>query len=101
MIIELEINGARVIVSGDNLTVNVTEDDQSLLPKKDDAGAAPQVPTGAQIKALRKSLGLNQAEFAGLVGAAKASTVCRWEKDAVHPAGSSAIAIVRLMTRGQ
>lgn len=25
MIIELEINGARVIISGDNLTVNVTE----------------------------------------------------------------------------
>ncbi|NKB78547.1 hypothetical protein HED49_03130 [Ochrobactrum daejeonense] len=28
MIIELEINGARVIISGDNLTVNLTQDDQ-------------------------------------------------------------------------
>ncbi|WP_025091484.1 hypothetical protein [Brucella intermedia] len=29
MIVELEINGARIIVTGENLTVNVSEDGQS------------------------------------------------------------------------
>lgn len=41
MIIELEINGARVIISGDNLTVNVSEDVAEAVKTLTFAGAVP------------------------------------------------------------
>lgn len=94
MIIELEINGARVIISGDNLTVNLTEDDQR--PKAVHTNVADSVPTPVQIIALRRSMGFNQTHFAGLVGVTQAS-VCRWERGHERPGGSATLLLLALM----
>lgn len=91
MIVEFEINGARVIISGDNLSVNVTEDSPALRVQSD------ALPSGKQIRAFRSNLGLNQAGFAKLLGVSRPSTICRWEQGVGHPSGASAIALVRLM----
>lgn len=46
-----------------------------------------------KVKALRRSRGLNQAEFAKLVGNVDQSTVSKWERDLQQPRGE---ALVRL-----
>lgn len=92
MIIELEINGARVIISGDNLTVNVTDAQEPA----DLHGFL--IPTGGRITALRKALGMNQGEFADHIGASPAA-VCRWESGAREPRGSMAVRLSGLIAR--
>ncbi|NTB01606.1 helix-turn-helix domain-containing protein [Agrobacterium tumefaciens] len=99
MIIEFEINGARVIVSGENLTVNVTQDSTdvpgkvNVSPSKLDA-----LPTPDQIKRLRKSMRLNQAQFGKMVGVEQ-SSVCRWERGYENPNGSAALLLRSLFER--
>lgn len=94
MIIELEINGARVIVSGENLSVSVTQDvleAQSLVKTNDF-----MLPSPDQIKSLRKSLHESQASFAKRFGVAQA-TVCRWERGDEKPSGPATLLLKRLM----
>lgn len=62
MIIELEINGARVIISGDNLTVNVSGEDI----KVDRPLAKPM--TAMTLRQYLKMRGFTQAEFAEAIG---------------------------------
>lgn len=90
MIIELEINGAHVIVSGENLTVNVTDGNE---PSEN---AAIPLPTAELISALRSKLGMNQEEFAKHLGVAQA-TVPRWEGGAREPHGQMARKLASLL----
>lgn len=92
MIIELDINGARVIISGDNLTVNVTQDGEHLPALNI---SKPQLLEGRQIKALRKKLGLRQHQFCDLLGVTQ-GTVSRWETGVETPRGPAAIMLVKL-----
>lgn len=51
-------------------------------------GSRPGLPTtlsGAEIRALRRSLGMTQERFAEEVGCASAVTVCQWESGKVRP----------------
>jgi len=96
MIIEFEVNGARVIVSGDNLTVNVTQErEQSQFvaqPKKSQVS----FPSADQIKALRKSLGMSQARFAEVLETTQ-QNVCRWENGDVTPRIENALMIMQMI----
>jgi putative transcriptional regulator len=102
MIIELEINGARVIISGDNLTVNVTGEDKPATSQigavqiGHAAKASIGLPSPAQIKQLRKSLKLSQNRFAASLGVAQA-TVCRWELGYEKPSGPSTILLAAML----
>lgn len=104
MIIEFEINGARVIVSGDNLTVNITQDGKPIestpvgVFKVAGHPVSPvqKMPSPEKIKALRKSMKFNQARFAKLFGVAQA-TVCRWEIGSDKPSGPAAILLLSMM----
>lgn len=91
MIIELEINGARLIISGDNLTVNVSD-------TREPEGHAPLlIPTAKLITALRKALGMSQGEFASHVGVSQAA-VCRWECGEREPRGPMAVKLASLIS---
>lgn len=92
MIIELEINGARVIISGDNLTVNVTD------AQEPEGHHGLPIPTAGLICALRRSLHMNQGEFAGHVGVSQAA-VCRWESGEREPRGGMAVKLASLITK--
>lgn len=74
MIIELEINGARVIISGDNLAVSVSED----------AAIAPLKSTGVQ--ALRKWLKGNRGRSSRLAEHLGVSygTISQWKSIPTH-----------------
>jgi DNA-binding transcriptional regulator YiaG len=96
MIIELEINGARVIISGENLTVNVTQDDVPTSAPIAALVERPDLPSAYQIKALRKSLGLSQAKFARRFAVAQA-TVCRWELGYERPSGPSTMLLASMI----
>ena len=98
MIIEFEINGARVIVSGDNLSVNVTQENEPprSIPKPRSGDLS--LPTPSQIKALRKSLGESQASFAKRLGVTQAS-VCRWERGSDTPNGAATIILSTLLDK--
>lgn len=98
MIIELEINGARVIISGDNLSVNVTQEVEVQPIAFRSRPSDLSVPTPDQIKSLRKSLGQSQQKFGKRLGVTQAS-VCRWELGYEKPGGSSAI-LIRSMIDG-
>lgn len=65
MIIELEVNGARVIISGENLTVNVTED-----------RPAHREAAGHKLCDYLGAHGIKPTEFARTVGV-PASTITR------------------------
>ena len=97
MIIELEINGARVIISGDNLTVNLTQDDQAksnvLMPRI----VQPKTPTAETIKELRKKLKLTQCGFARMLRVNQA-TISRWETGADEPHGAAAVLLANMIT---
>lgn len=92
MIIELEINGARVIISGDNLAVNVSEGNEPTghhtLP----------LPTSDLITALRRSLGMNQGELSDFLGVSQAA-VCRWERGEREPRGPMAVKLATLISK--
>jgi plasmid maintenance system antidote protein VapI len=60
MIIEFEVNGARVIVSGENLTVNVTEVERASLHVPG--------PTAKTLNEWLKGSGLTQEKFAEIIG---------------------------------
>jgi DNA-binding transcriptional regulator YiaG len=96
MIIELEINGARVIISGDNLSVNVTQDasDRPMFNRSEVKNI--NLPTSDQIKALRKSRGESQAEFAKVLGTSQ-QNVHRWENGEVSPRGITVLALRSLL----
>ncbi|WP_042954355.1 helix-turn-helix transcriptional regulator [Rhizobium leguminosarum] len=72
MIIELEINGARVIISGENLTVNISGDDAATRSAKKDINAYRPIEGDRNkshpLKVWRASHGLTQAEMAELLG---------------------------------
>jgi DNA-binding transcriptional regulator YiaG len=92
MIIELEVNGAHIIISGDNLTVNVTDAQEpegyDNLP----------IPTAELISALRRSLCMSQGDFADHVGVSQAA-VCRWENGEREPRGGMAVKLAGLITK--
>lgn len=98
MIIEFEINGARVIVSGDNLTVNVTQDSLEPVVQSGASRDTSNLPTPDQIKRLRKSMKMSQAEFGKVVGVEQ-SSVCRWERGYENPNGSAALLLRDLFER--
>jgi len=100
MIIEIEINGARVIISGENLAVNVTQDDvQSTASKPDQAGRFG-LPGPDQIKSLRKALGLSQTKFARRLLVTQA-TICRWERGYEKPSGPATMLLLSLTAAHQ
>jgi DNA-binding XRE family transcriptional regulator len=71
VIIELEINGARVIISGDNLNVNVSGEDAVEQPRKDIQAYRPLVGERNHrhaLKVWRKSNGVTQADMAAILG---------------------------------
>jgi DNA-binding transcriptional regulator YiaG len=85
MIIEFEINGARVIVSGENLSVSLTEQDgqsRKVLP----AHAEPV--DGVTLKEYLRVSRITQEEFADQVGA-HVITVNRWITGNRRPSWSS------------
>lgn len=99
MIIEFEINGARVIVSGENLSVNVSQDAQ---PVSRYASPPPQesvLPTPEEIRKFRKAKGMPQYEFCKFFGVNQ-GTVCKWEKGSQQPHGSAAIILTKMMAEG-
>ncbi|WP_322884222.1 helix-turn-helix domain-containing protein [Sinorhizobium medicae] len=102
MIIELEINGARVIVSGENLSVSVTQDDKPVhhVVRPIETISSNDFPTGAQIKSLRKAMRKSQASFAKLLGVRQA-TICRWEREYERPSGPSAILLISMIKSGE
>lgn len=64
MIIELEVGGARVIVSGDNLSINVSSiDDHATTPRGRSEVTVAAMPNPKEIKAFRKARGLRQDQF--------------------------------------
>lgn len=77
MIIELDINGARVIVSGENLSISVTEGDAQHLfasrghlhMKRSDRVV---LDTDSPLKAWRKRACLRQRDLAELLGVTSA-----------------------------
>lgn len=84
MIIELEINGARVIISGDNLTVNMTQEDRAKGAVVARRTSDLSMPSPEDIKELREKLGYRQAAFARLFRISQA-TVSRWETGVEKP----------------
>lgn len=96
MIIELEINGARVIICGDNLSVNVTQDEvkREIVTHRVVGGA---MPTAEQIKNLRKRLALTQSGFSQLMKVSQ-GTVCRWESGTDEPHGEAAVRLADMIS---
>lgn len=90
MIIEIEINGARVRISGDNLQVTTTE----ITVDNVSMGAPPltAAPDAIDIKSLRKSLNITRADLAAEFGV-DISTVCRWENEGLPDRGTSRKAV--------
>jgi DNA-binding transcriptional regulator YiaG len=103
MIIEFEINGARVIVSGENLSVSVTEDGKArgvtakLAVAKVVNETDDHAPSADQIRDYRKSLGMRQHQFCKLLGVTQA-TVSRWETGDERPRGSAAVLLHKLLS---
>lgn len=91
MIVELEINGARVIISGDNLTVNVTGDDIGFIRREPD-----EFPTAAKIRFLRQSMNIGQCALATLLDVSQ-GTVSKWERGQDKPRGPAAIRLINLI----
>lgn len=96
MVIELDINGARVIITGDNLSVSVSQDSQKPTAILSPIKSRLRCPTGAEIIALRKSLGLRQKPFSILIGVSQAS-VSRWENGVEQPNGSAAVLLASMI----
>lgn len=96
MIIELEINGARLIVSGENLTVSVSQDQGIRHGIASPVVRRRACPTSGEIRALRKSLGLRQKPFSIMLGVSQGS-VSRWENGIETPNGSSAILLADML----
>lgn len=93
MIIEFEINGARVIVSGDNLMVNVTDADATVKVE-----AATDIPSPSEIKALRRSRGYTQGQFAALLRVSQGS-VSKWEAGSEAPKARPAFVMRKMINR--
>jgi putative transcriptional regulator len=77
MIIELDLNGARVIVSGENLSISVTEGDiqRGFSPGDDRRMKRTDkivLDTDSPLKAWRKRAGLRQQDVGESLGVTKA-----------------------------
>jgi DNA-binding XRE family transcriptional regulator len=75
MIIEIEVNGARVMISGENLTVNVSGDDAATRSPKKDINAYRPIEGDRNkrhpLKVWRAAQGVTQAEMAEKLGIGK------------------------------
>lgn len=97
MIIELEINGARVIISGDNLTVNLTQDDNAKAGLVAQRAVENRLPTPEEIKALRKRLMLTQSGFAQMLRVVQ-PMISKWELGTDRPTGDVAIRLASMVS---
>lgn len=97
MIIEFEINGARVIVSGENLSVNITQDCEPVAAAGlSETSRVDFAPKAEDIRALRKAMGLRQHQFCKLLGVTQA-TISRWETGEERPRGSAAVLLHKML----
>ena len=87
MIIELDINGARVIISGDRLQVSIVEDSPPT---------APSVIDPKDIVALRKSKGWTQIDLASELGVTQ-GYISRLESGANQPERATKKLLERLI----
>lgn len=92
MIIEFEINGARVIVSGENLSVSVTQDGNIR-------DVAIRMPDADEIVALRRSMSLTQHQFSALLSVSQ-SMISKWETGEDRPSGESAVKLAKMIADG-
>lgn len=99
MIIEFEINGARVIVSGENLTVSLTQDDAAKAEFVAQRSEEPRLPTPNEIKKLRTDMVMSQAGFGQMLRVSQ-GTVCKWEIGTDRPSGDVAIRLAHMIAQG-